>query len=349
MSLYPLLRQLLFLLPAELSHDLSLAALGAVGRRRWARHIVQRHLGDKVPALPSELMGLQLPNPVGLAAGLDKQGKAAPAFHAMGFGFVECGTVTPLPQPGNPKPRLFRLSADQAIINRMGFNSIGAAAFVENVKTYVEQVPPSARGVLGLNIGKNAATPIENAIDDYLKAMEMVYPYADYIAVNISSPNTKNLRELQGEEALRGLLQALLSKREQLADRSGIKKPIALKVAPDLSDEDIATVSRVLLEMRIDGLIATNTTITRPELKTKNLIPDEVGGLSGVPLRAMATEVIAKFAHTLQGEVPIIAAGGIDSGQAARDKFAAGASAVQLYTGFIYRGPDVVREIIARL
>ena len=286
-------------------------------------------------------MGLTFPNPVGLAAGLDKDGAYIDGLAALGFGFIEIGTVTPRAQPGNPKPRMFRLPEAQALINRMGFNNGGVDAFVRNVQAsrfYQEQ-----RGILGLNIGKNADTPIERATDDYLYCLNKVYPYAAYVTVNISSPNTKNLRQLQQASEIDALLSALKMAQSQLADKHGHYVPLVLKIAPDLDDEQIDTIASALLRNRIDGVIATNTTITRDAVQGLTHA-NETGGLSGAPVRDLSTRVIRALHQVLQGEIPIIGVGGILSGADASEKMVAGASLIQLYTGLIYRGPELVIE-----
>ena len=286
-------------------------------------------------------MGLTFPNPVGLAAGLDKDGAYIDGLAALGFGFIEIGTVTPRAQPGNPKPRMFRLPEAQALINRMGFNNGGVDAFVRNVQAsrfYQEQ-----RGILGLNIGKNADTPIERATDDYLYCLDKVYPYAAYVTVNISSPNTKNLRQLQQASEIDALLSALKMAQSQLADKHGRYVPLVLKIAPDLDDEQIDTIASALLRNHIDGVIATNTTITRDAVQGLTHA-NETGGLSGAPVRDLSTRVIRALHQVLQGEIPIIGVGGILSGADASEKMAAGASLIQLYTGLIYRGPELVIE-----
>ena len=286
-------------------------------------------------------MGLTFPNPVGLAAGLDKDGAYIDGLAGLGFGFIEIGTVTPRAQPGNPKPRMFRLPEAQALINRMGFNNGGVDAFVRNVQAsrfYQEQ-----QGILGLNIGKNADTPIERATDDYLSCLDKVYPYAAYITVNISSPNTKNLRQLQQASEIDALLASLKQAQSRLADTHGRYVPLVLKIAPDLDDEQIDTIASALLRHHIDGVIATNTTITRDAVQGMTHA-SETGGLSGAPVRDLSTRVIRALHQVLQGEIPIIGVGGILNGADASEKMAAGASLVQLYTGLIYRGPALVGE-----
>ena len=286
-------------------------------------------------------MGLNFPNPVGLAAGLDKDGAYIDGLAALGFGFIEIGTVTPRAQPGNPKPRMFRLPEAQALINRMGFNNGGVDAFVRNVQA--SRFYQERRGILGLNIGKNADTPIERATDDYLYCLDKVYPYAAYVTVNISSPNTKNLRQLQQASEIDALLSALKMAQSQLADKHGRYVPLVLKIAPDLDDEQIDTIASALLRNHIDGVIATNTTITREAVQGLTHA-NETGGLSGAPVRDLSTRVIRALHQVLQGEIPIIGVGGILNGVDAHEKMAAGASLVQLYTGLIYRGPALVGE-----
>jgi dihydroorotate dehydrogenase len=285
-------------------------------------------------------MGLDFPNPIGLAAGLDKNGKAIDGLAGWGFGFVEVGTVTPRPQPGNPKPRLFRLPRANAIINRMGFNNRGVDALVENV------IAAKYKGILGINIGKNFDTPIEKAAADYLACLDKVYAHAGYVAVNISSPNTENLRQLQGDAELDALLAALKARQKELAQRHGRYVPLALKIAPDLEEAHIAAIADALRRHRIDGVIATNTTLSRQGVGGL-AHGDETGGLSGEPLFEKSTAVLRTLARALTGEVPIIAAGGVVDGAKAKAKLDAGAALVQLYTGLIFRGPELVKECVA--
>jgi dihydroorotate dehydrogenase len=287
-------------------------------------------------------MGLRFPNPVGLAAGLDKNGDCIDGLARLGFGFVEIGTVTPRPQPGNPRPRLFRLPAARAIINRFGFNSDGVDRLVENVRQ------ARYRGVLGINIGKNADTPLERAADDYLVCLRRVYAHASYVTVNISSPNTRDLRSLQQDSALDGLLGAIKLEQRRLADAHGRAVPIAVKIAPDLDDGQIGAIAGLLRRHRVEAVIATNTTTVRDGVAG---LPHaaEAGGLSGAPLRERSTRVVAALARALRGEIPVIGAGGILCAADAREKLAAGASLVQLYTGLVYRGPGLVRECVAAL
>jgi dihydroorotate dehydrogenase len=282
-------------------------------------------------------MGLEFPNRVGLAAGLDKNAAHIDGLAALGFGFIECGTVTPRPQPGNPTPRLFRLPEAEALVNRLGFNNAGVERFLANVGR------ASWRGILGLNIGKNFDTPNARAVDDYLACLKAVYGRASYVTVNISSPNTKGLRDLQSEEALTALLRALKKEQKTLADRHGKYTPVAVKIAPDLTPQAIEGIARLLVRHRIDGVVATNTTIERDGVKGM-ANADEAGGLSGRPLKHQATAVVAMLAKALDGALPIIGVGGILSGADAKEKIDAGATLIQVYTGLIYRGPDLIAE-----
>jgi len=291
-------------------------------------------------------MGIRFPNPVGLAAGLDKDGACIDGLAALGFGFIEIGTVTPRAQPGNPKPRMFRLPQANALINRMGFNNGGVDAFVRNVQA--SRFYQDKQGVLGLNIGKNADTPIERANDDYLTCLEKVYPFADYVTVNISSPNTKNLRQLQQASELGALLYALKQAQRSLADRHGRYVPIALKIAPDLDAEQITSIADSLLQHQIDAVIATNTTITRDAVQGL-AHADEAGGLSGAPVLPLSNRVVSALRAELGDTIPIIGVGGILSGADAQAKMLAGASLVQVYTGLIYRGPALVSECVQAL
>jgi len=340
--LYKLLRALLFRLDAEASHRLTFTALDLVyrlpGASRIARSLCARH----TPALPVSIMGLTFPNPVGLAAGLDKNAEHVQALADFGFGFLELGTVTPRPQPGNPRPRMFRLVAHAALINRMGFNNVGAGKFLVNLAAQEKPCP------IGINIGKNRDTPIERAADDYLAVLNSVYRLADYIAVNISSPNTPGLRDLQTEQNLEELLRALKTEQAALAEKHGRYVPIALKIAPDLDDTQVAAIARLVQEHKFDAVIATNTTITRPGLE-QELLSQQTGGLSGRPLKPLATEIVRKLYTHLQGEVPIIGVGGIETADDAWEKLVAGADLVQIYTALIYQGPDIVGEIVRGL
>lgn len=329
--MYNLARKALFTLPAETAHELALDAIGC-GERLGLTRLMK-------PAVeaPIEVMGIQFPNPVGLSAGLDKNGDYFNGLGQLGFGFVEIGTITPRPQPGNPKPRIFRLPEHEAIINRMGFNNLGVDHLVERVKQRRYQ------GVLGINIGKNFDTPVENAVDDYLIGMDKVYEHADYITVNISSPNTPGLRDLQFGESLNQLVASLKQRQQQLADQYGRYVPLAVKIAPDLDDVGVQDIAQIMVNNKVDGIIATNTTISR-EAVADSPLADEAGGLSGAPVRDKSTEVIASLSKALDGALPIIGVGGICSGEDAVEKMEAGASLVQVYTGFIYRGPELVRE-----
>ena len=330
--MYPLLRPLLFALEPETAHDLTFAALDTAARLGLARPFL-----PEVPPSRVTAMGLDFPNRVGLAAGLDKNAAHIDALGALGFGFLECGTVTPRAQPGNPRPRLFRLPEAEALINRMGFNNDGVARFLENVQR------ASWSGILGLNIGKNFDTPNARAVDDYVSCLRAVHARASYVTVNVSSPTTKGLRDLQADDTLAPLLSALKTEQARLADAHGKYTPLAVKIAPDLAPAALAGIAKVLVRHGVDGVVATNTTVARDAVKGLRHA-DEAGGLSGRPLRAQATEVIRALAKTLDGALPIIGVGGILSGADAKEKIDAGATLVQLYTGLIYRGPGLVAE-----
>jgi len=334
---YPLARQALFAMDAEAAHEATLHAL----QKAYDCSLTRTLMRDRALA-PTQLMGLSLLNPVGLAAGLDKNGAHIDAMGNLGFGFIEVGTVTPRAQSGNPKPRMFRIPQAQALINRLGFNNLGLDTFLENVQRSQFR---KQGGILGLNIGKNADTPIDRAADDYLIGLAGVYPHADYITVNISSPNTKNLRALQGEHELDQLLSQLAMRRTALADQHGKRVPLVVKIAPDLSQEEIDTIAEVLPRHGIDGVIATNTTLARSAV-TGMKHAEETGGLSGAPLHARSLEVIGRLRSRLGKEFAIIGVGGIMNGQQAVEKIQAGANAVQLYTGLIYRGPALVGECV---
>lgn len=331
--LYSLIRPFLFKLEAERAHRFSLSALNTAYRLGLLGAVCQQQ--QKAVTC----MGIEFPNPVGLAAGLDKNGEHIDALAALGFGYLEIGTVTPRPQPGNPEPRLFRIPQAQAIINRMGFNNHGVEQLVKNVQA------AKYKGVLGINIGKNADTALEDASKDYVYCLEKVYAYASYVTVNISSPNTKSLRSLQSGDALIELLQTLKQKQLQLADQYGFYVPLVLKVAPDLSDEDIVFIAGQLLDFDIDGLIVTNTTLSR-EGVTGLPHADEQGGLSGAPVFAKSTQCLSQFAKLLDNKVALIGVGGIFQGNQAALKQAAGAGLVQLYTGFIYQGPQLIADCV---
>ncbi|QVQ24550.1 quinone-dependent dihydroorotate dehydrogenase [Achromobacter deleyi] len=334
---YPLARPALFAMDAETAHEVTLSGL-----QRAYECGATRKLMHAQPKAPCTLMGMQLANPIGLAAGLDKNGAYIDALGNLGFGFIEVGTVTPRAQPGNPKPRMFRLPRANALINRLGFNNQGLEAFLVNVQrsTWRKQ-----GGILGLNIGKNADTPIERAAEDYLIGLEGVYPHADYVTVNISSPNTKNLRALQSGDELSALLGQLADKRRALEDLHQRRVPIAVKIAPDLTQEQIDAIADTLPRHGIDGVIATNTTLSRDAV-TGQPHAEEAGGLSGAPVHELSLAVIRRLKEKLDGSLAIIGVGGVLSGQQAREKMAAGADAVQLYTGLIYRGPALVGECV---
>lgn len=338
--LYALTRPLLFSLDPEAAHNIALPALKRAAVCGLTK-LIARPLPD-----PRTVMGITFPNPVGLAAGLDKDGAYIDGLAALGFGFIEVGTVTPRAQPGNPQPRIFRLPQANAVINRMGFNNGGVDAFVTNVQS--SKFYQDKEGVLGLNIGKNADTPIERAADDYLHCLEKVYPYASYVTVNISSPNTKNLRQLQGGSELDALLSKLKDAQLRLADQHMRYVPIALKIAPDIDGDQVKSIASALMRHKMDAVIATNTTITRDAVKG---LPhaEETGGLSGAPVFELSNTVIRALNAELKGALPIIGVGGILSGKDAQAKIDAGASMVQLYTGLIYRGPALVKECAAAL
>ena len=336
--LYPLARSVLFRLDPEVAHELTLSNLDVAAGCGLTRVIAGR-----VSDLPVQVMGLTFRNPVGLAAGMDKNAAHIDALGTFGFGHIEAGTVTPRPQPGNPKPRLFRLVPAQGLINRMGFNNDGVERFVANVRAHKRF--RAEGGILGLNIGKNATTPIERALDDYVAGLRAVYLDADYVAVNISSPNTKDLRALQRERELGGLLRGLRDERRRLEDQHGRRVPLAVKIAPDLADDAIPPLADALVAHGVDGVIATNTTTARERVRGL-AHAEEAGGLSGRPLRERATEVVAKLAGHLQGRLPIIGVGGIIEGRDAVEKIRAGASLVQIYTGFIYSGPELVGQCV---
>ncbi|WP_448250322.1 quinone-dependent dihydroorotate dehydrogenase [Thalassotalea agariperforans] len=335
--MYPLIRKIFFQCDPEKIHEFTIKSLKNLGGTplKWMYK-------GKVPNKPVEVMGITFPNPVGLAAGLDKNGECINAFDAMGFGFVEIGTVTPRPQPGNEKPRIFRLPEANAVINRMGFNNKGVDYLIEQVRQ------ANFKGVLGINIGKNKDTPEENAKDDYITCMKKVYNYASYITINISSPNTPGLRNLQYGDSLNALLAAIKAEQKALAQQYNKYVPVAVKIAPDLTEEEVNGIAQCLIENEIDGVIATNTTLARDQVAHLEH-GNEMGGLSGQPVREQSTIVIGLLAKALAGKMPIIGVGGIDSAESAQEKIAAGASLVQVYTGFIYQGPDLVRDIVTAL
>ncbi len=334
---YPFVRKALFQLDPERAHEVTFQQL-----RRVTGTPLEMLVRQKVPARPVTCMGLTFKNPLGLAAGLDKNGECIDALGAMGFGSIEIGTVTPRPQPGNDKPRIFRLVDAEGLINRMGFNNHGVGNLVENVKK------AHFDGVLGINIGKNKDTPVEHGKDDYLICMEKVYPYAGYIAINISSPNTPGLRTLQYGEALDDLLSGIKNKQLELQQKHQKYVPVAVKIAPDLLPEELIQVADSLVRHNIDGVIATNTTLDRSLVQGMKHC-DETGGLSGRPLQLKSTEIIRMLSAELNGRLPIIGVGGIDSVIAAREKIAAGASLVQIYSGFIFKGPPLIKEIVTHI
>jgi len=337
MDIYSLAKPFIFQFDAETTHDLTLKSLKYVEKSGLLK------LYPAPPACqPRQVMGITFPNAVGLAAGLDKNGAVIDGMAALGFGFIEIGTVTPRPQPGNPKPRLFRVKEAQGIVNRFGFNNLGVDHLIENVKA------AKYNGVLGINIGKNFDTPNEKAVDDYLICMRKVYAYASYITVNISSPNTKNLRALQEKEALSHLLATLKQEQLKLADQHGRYVPIALKIAPDLELEQVNEIADLLIAHKIDAVIATNTTLARDMVQGMEHA-DEAGGLSGAPVREKSTLVIQQLSQRLQGAVPIIGVGGILTGADAVEKIAAGASLVQVYSGLIYKGPKLIHDVCKTL
>jgi dihydroorotate dehydrogenase len=330
---YQFVKKALFQLDPERAHELTFRQLKRVTRTPFEFLVRQ-----SVPTKTVNCMGLSFKNPVGLAAGLDKDGDCIDAFGAMGFGFIEVGTVTPRPQPGNDKPRLFRIVEAEGLINRMGFNN--------HVDNLIENIKKSYfGGILGINIGKNKDTPVEQGKDDYLICMDKIYPYAGYIAINISSPNTPGLRSLQYGEALDDLLAAIKNKQAELHQRHHKYVPVAVKIAPDLTEEELIQIADSLARHNIDGVIATNTTLDRSLIQGLNYC-EQAGGLSGRPVQLRSTEVIRRLSQELQGRLPIIGVGGIDSVIAAREKMAAGASLIQIYSGFIFRGPGLIKNVI---
>lgn len=331
---YSAIRKVLFQFDAETIHELTIKGLKKTGKSP-ANMLYKQSVQDK----PLTVMGIKFPNPVGLAAGLDKNGECINAFSAMGFGFVEVGTVTPRPQPGNDKPRIFRLPEANAVINRMGFNNKGVDYLVSQVQS------ANFKGILGINIGKNKDTPEENAKDDYIHCMRKVYNFASYITVNISSPNTPGLRSLQYGDALNDLLSALKIEQKLLAEQYGKYVPVAVKIAPDLNEEEVASIAKSLVDNEIDGVIATNTTLSREGVEGLEF-GNEQGGLSGAPVKEKSTQVIKLLSQALDNKLPIIGVGGIASSDDANEKLQAGASLVQVYTGFIYQGPPLVKEIV---
>jgi dihydroorotate dehydrogenase len=340
--LYPLIRFLLFRFDPERAHRLTFRLLRMIYRVPPLRALFRACYRKSTPSLSVELLGLRLANPVGLAAGLDKHAQYLDVLADCGFGWLELGTVTPQPQVGSEPPRLFRLPRVRALINRMGFNSVGLEAFLANLRKFKKPCP------IGINIGKNRDTPIERADDDYIRALQAVYTSADYVAVNISSPNTPGLRALQENTQLGNLLAILKQEQATLARTRGIYVPIAVKIAPDLDDEQIAEIARLIEQHKLDAVIATNTTIARPGLDNE-LLAKEAGGLSGRPLKNRSTEVTRALYRSLQGRVPIIAVGGIESADDVWEKMVAGADAVQVYTAFVYEGPTLIKRILRGL
>lgn len=332
--LYRIARAFLFAHDAEWAHEFTIHRFRQLGHSPLLGLVRQ-----KLPARPVNVMGLQFKNPLGLAAGLDKNGECIPVWDALGFGFIEVGTVTPKPQPGNAKPRLFRLREAEAIINRMGFNNEGVDYLIEQVKA------ANYQGVLGINIGKNLTTPVEQGKDDYLLCLDKVYDHASYVAVNISSPNTPGLRKLQYGEALDDLVASLMARRNELAAARGKRVPLVVKIAPDLSQDEIAQIADTFVRHQVDGVIATNTTLSRDAVAGL-AHADEAGGLSGRPLAQQSSAVVAAMRQALGPNIPLIGVGGIDSLESALAKRDAGAELVQIYTGFIYKGPPLVKAIV---
>lgn len=330
--MYQLIAPLLLRMDAEASHDLAIATL------RLASQLQVDRLAGPPVYDPVELMGLRFPNRVGLAAGLDKNADCFELLGALGFGFVEVGTVTPRPQRGNPKPRLFRIPEEHVLINRMGFNNLGLAHLVRRVSRRRYE------GVLGINLGKNKDTPAERALEDYQQGLEAVHAWADYVTINLSSPNTPGLRDLQMGDALDDLLDGLAGTRERLAEREGSRVPMLVKIAPDLHNDDVRSIAEQLVRHGVDGVIATNTTLARPDVE-QHPVAGETGGLSGAPLHARSLEVIQRIRETVGERLVIVGVGGIDSGARARAARDAGADLVQLYSGLIYRGPGLVTEV----
>jgi dihydroorotate dehydrogenase len=340
--LYKLLRPILFLLDAERSHELVFSLLRLLYFVPGFGFLLHLFYAGRVPDLPVQTMGLRFANPVGLAAGLDKNGECVQALMDLGFGWLELGTVTPHMQSGNPRKRLFRLPGQAALINRMGFNNVGTESFVNNLKKR------RRAGIVGVNIGKSKDTENLRAIDDYLLAFRAVYQYADYVAINVSSPNTPGLRDLQEQDKLDELLLLLKHEQVALAKSAGVYVPLALKIAPDLDDDQIKTIARLTVQRKLDAVIATNTTLMRPGMAGV-LLAQESGGLSGRPLKALSTAVIRKLYNQLQGEVPIIGVGGIENADDAWEKLIAGADLIQIYTALVYQGPTIVGRIVRGL
>ncbi|MDJ0955743.1 MAG: quinone-dependent dihydroorotate dehydrogenase [Arenicellales bacterium] len=341
--MYQIIRPLLFSLDAERGHDLIIALLSILSRNKTALRWLNRRGIQQTPSLPCTLAGLHLPNPLGLAAGLDKNAQAFPALAALGFGWLELGTVTPKPQPGNPKKRLYRIPSEAALINRMGFNSGGLEPFIQNVK----RLRQNTNAIIGINIGRNARTPTNQSVEDYLVSLDAVYGLADYVAINVSSPNTKTLRELQEYRNLNHLVDRLIIRRNELATHHDRTIPLFLKIAPDLDPNQIEGIADIAIKYKLEGIIATNTTVSRPD----SLIPEyqEEGGLSGRPLRKLSTQTISQLRQFLESQIPVIGVGGIESKEDVKEKIQAGATLVQIYTSLIYQGPAIIRRILRGL
>ncbi|SHE95127.1 dihydroorotate oxidase A [Seinonella peptonophila] len=336
--MYSLIRKILFRVDAEMAHHLTVNLLKIVQQVPEVRRNLERFFQVQDPRLTTHCMGLTFPNPVGMAAGFDKHAEIYPALAALGFGYIEVGTLTPRPQSGNPRPRIFRLPVDQAVINRMGFNNKGAEAAKQSFIRL-----PRPRVPIGINLGKNKTTPNDQAAEDYLLGLETLYPYGDYFVINISSPNTAGLRDLQEVEFLRDLLERIIMKRNQQAVENGSKHPILVKIAPDLTDEQLSDIIATAKLVGIDGIIATNTTIERSHLQSMHR--EQTGGLSGRPLTQRSLSFIRTLYQELKGTIPIIGVGGIFTGRDAFDKITAGATLIQVYTGMIYQGPAIVKQI----
>jgi dihydroorotate dehydrogenase len=332
--LYSFIRPLLFSLSPETAHQVTLQLLNGIYQVRLTPLIF-----GKIPSAPCTVMGLNFPNPVGLAAGMDKNGEYIESLAALGFGFIEVGTITPRPQPGNPLPRLFRLPGEKAVINRMGFNNKGMDYLIKNINK------SRFSGILGVNLGKNVDTPLTQAVDDYLIGLRQVYPYADYVTINISSPNTPGLRQLQQGEELAPILKSLKGAQTQLSQQHEKYVPLVIKISPDLSEKELKVVAEKIISYQIDGVIATNTTLLRTGIKNSPFV-NEYGGLSGAPLSALATRTVQLMNKYLENRIPIIASGGIMTVADAQAKWEAGASLIQIYTGLIYQGPYLIKEII---
>lgn len=341
--MYKIIRPLLFSLDAERGHDLIIALLAILSRYKTTLRLLSKWGIHQVPSLPCTIAGLHFQNPLGLAAGLDKNASAFPALAALGFGWLELGTVTPKPQPGNPKKRLYRIPSDAALINRMGFNSAGLEPFIQNVK----RLRQNTNTIIGINIGKNATTPTDKAVEDYLISFDAVYSLADYIAINVSSPNTKTLRELQDARNLNHLVGRLITRRNELITHHNKTTPLFLKIAPDLNPDQIKGIADVAIKYNLDAIIATNTTVSRPS--TSTAVYKEKGGLSGRPLRSLSTQIIAQLYRLLGSQTPIIGVGGIENAEDVKEKIKAGAHLVQIYTSLIYQGPFVIQRILQGL